>query len=222
MDKIQGHHSRKYRLNERFFDVWSSEMAYVLGFWFADGFMRHDKSYRIAFCSKDKELLEDIKDHFNSDHPIRKYKDDDCWEIILFSKHLYQRLEELGGFRAKSLTVRFPEVPDLYIADFIRGYFDGDGSIFYVRYMMTKNQKQTKELRSNFTSGSGIFLEELMEVLYQKINMKKKVLRYYDSGRSYKLGYGIKDTLKLHNFLYYPNCSMALGRKKNFLVEYKK
>jgi len=32
---------RRYLLNEKFFDKWSSEMAYILGFWFADGYMRH-------------------------------------------------------------------------------------------------------------------------------------------------------------------------------------
>lgn len=218
MDRIQSHHSRKYRLNERFFDVWSSEMAYVLGFWFADGFMRHEKSYRIAFFSQDKELLEDVKNQFDSDHPIRKRKDDDCWEIILFSKHLYQKLEGLGGIRGKSFILRFPQVPDLYIADFIRGYFDGDGSIFYVQYIMTKNQEQTRELRSNFTSGSRIFLEELMEILHQKLNMKKKILGRYNDGHSWKLGYGIKDTRKLINFMYYPDCPIALQRKKNFLT----
>ena len=53
-------YSRKYDINEDFFDVWSSKMAYVLGFWFADGYMRIEKSYRILFCSNDKQILESI------------------------------------------------------------------------------------------------------------------------------------------------------------------
>ena len=31
---------RKHLINERFFDKWLLEMAYILGFWFADGYMR--------------------------------------------------------------------------------------------------------------------------------------------------------------------------------------
>ena len=91
--------NRRYKIDETFLSCWSSKMAYVLGFWFADGYMRKEKSYRIAFSSKDKSSLVGIKKALGSDHPIRSSKERgiDCWEIILFSKRLYSCLTELGG-----------------------------------------------------------------------------------------------------------------------------
>ena len=35
-------------------------------------------------------------------------------------------LKRLGVLPKKSLTVDFPDIPDLFIVDFIRGVFDGD------------------------------------------------------------------------------------------------
>ncbi|MCL4405077.1 MAG: hypothetical protein M1361_02305 [Patescibacteria group bacterium] len=45
-------------------------MAYVLGFWFADGYMRIEKSYRISFSSNDLQIVEDIRDALGSNAPI--------------------------------------------------------------------------------------------------------------------------------------------------------
>ena len=50
---------------------------------------------------------------------------------MIHSKHICQRLTELGCVNAKSLILKFPEWlidPDLQ-RHFIRGYYDGDGGI---------------------------------------------------------------------------------------------
>jgi intein/homing endonuclease len=122
--------SRKYSLNESFFDEWSAAMAYVLGFWFADGYMRHDKSYRVSFTSNDIQILKDIRRVMGSTNPIYKTKRDNSSYVVLHSKKLFERLIVLGGMQRKSRFIRFPEIPQEYIKDFVRGYFDGDGSVF--------------------------------------------------------------------------------------------
>jgi intein/homing endonuclease len=58
----------------------------------------------------------------------------------------------LGGKECKSNDMIFPDIPKEYLADFIRGYFDGDGSI-----MLLKNNK----VNCAFTSSSKIFLDTL-------------------------------------------------------------
>jgi len=132
---------RKYFVNEKFFDKWSPQMAYVLGFWFADGYMRHEKSYRVSFCSKDYDILLLIRKCLNSNHKIVFERKDESKDLIIFSKRLHLKLSELGGIRCKSRKVVFPAVPDSFLPDFIRGYFDGDGSVFFVEYINTKNKK---------------------------------------------------------------------------------
>jgi intein/homing endonuclease len=212
---------RKYFVNENFFDKWSPKMAYVLGFWFADGYMRHEKSYRISFCSKDCDILILIRECLSSNHNIIYKKKDDSKNLIIFSKKLYLKLSDLGGIRCKSRKVLFPSVPDRFLSDFIRGYFDGDGSVFFVEYINTKNKKLRIELRSNFTSGSVHFLEELQSVLNKKLGLVRKKICGYNNGRSLKLGYGTYDTLNLLNFMYYKNYPIGMARKARFLYNPK-
>lgn len=192
-------------------------MAYVLGFWFADGYMRKEKSYRIIFYSKDEELLLQIRNALSSNSPIKKYGNEECLQMNILSKYLFSKLQELGGIRAKSKIIKFPQVPREYLADFIRGYFDGDGSVFWVSYHSTKDGRPRRELRSNFTSGSKDFLEKLMVILNNEIGLAVKVIGPYNNGGSLKLGYGTKDTRKLLSFMYYPDFTLGLKRKSDFL-----
>jgi intein-encoded DNA endonuclease-like protein len=211
------HHSRKYQLNELFFDKWSPVMAYVLGFWFADGYMRQEKSYRILFISNDKQILEAIRNALESNHPIRKNKEDRSLHISFHSKYLYKKLEMLGGLRGKSQRMTFPYVPQKYMRDFIRGYFDGDGSVFFVEYTRTKDGRRTRELRTNFTSGSRRFLDKVMEILYRELGLSLKKLGVFNNGGSLKLGYGMKDSDALLHYMYYENFSIGLKRKAQFI-----
>ena len=217
---------RKYLLNENFLDKWSPEMAYVLGFWFADGYMRHSGSYKIVFNSNDYDLLKQIKQVINSTHLIYQRKNGNKFQLnnlqfIIYSKQIFLRLIDLGGVRYKSKKIRFPRVPYKYLPDFIRGYFDGDGSVFYANYVHTKNKKPRCELGSNFTSGNPKFLEDLQNVLANTLGFIKKKIGSYNKGASRKLGYGTKDTLKLLHFMYYPSYPIGLERKAAFLKEIK-
>lgn len=212
---------RIHLLNENFLDEWTSRMAYVLGFWFADGYMRHEKSYRIAFSSSDYDLIIAIREAIGSDHPIRttrgKKSKKDEYSFVIFSKKMYSALLGLGGERRKSKSMVFPKVPDKFLADFIRGYFDGDGSVFYTTYFHSKIHRMRTELRSNFTSGSPEFLEKVKNILMDKLNFTDKKVCPFNDGGSWKFGYGTKETKELLKFMYYPEYPIGLKRKAVFL-----
>lgn len=194
-------------------------MAYTLGFWFADGYMRRDRSYRIIFYSGDKEILEKIKSAMGSEHLILRWGDRGAWQLSIYSKGMYEQLSKIGGHRRKSKSLKFPNIPRSYLRDFIRGHFDGDGSVFYVAYKASKNGKKYRELRSSFTSGSGGFLTELGTVLNREIGLAKKILGKYNNGGSFKLGYGTEDTKKLLSYMYYPKHEISLQRKARFCYD---
>jgi len=189
-------------------------MAYVLGFWFADGYMRREKSYRILFTSNDRQIIEDILLAMYSSHPVQKQGN--AYFISLCSKRLYIDLEKLGGYRRKSRTITLPVIPEKYLPDFLRGYFDGDGSVFLQSYKATKNGKIYTELRCNFTSGSRKFMDQLNDLLQTKIGLPKRVLGVFDDGHSLKLGYSTKATKKLLAYMYYPGFPIGLQRKAKF------
>lgn len=115
--------------------------------------------------------------------------------------------------------MKFPNIPSKYLPDFIRGYFDGDGSVFFVNYIRTKDKRIARELRTNFTSGSRDFLEELMKILNIKINLPIKKLGVFNNGGSLKLGYGMKDSDTLLNYMYYAKFPIGLKRKANFIYK---
>ncbi|KKU02549.1 MAG: intein-containing protein [Candidatus Amesbacteria bacterium GW2011_GWB1_47_26] len=212
------YHSRKYFLNEDFFSSWTHEMAYVLGFWYADGHMRHMRSYRIIFSSKDKDHLINIRNSFTSNSPV--VDDRNSYSLIICSKKLYLELSKLGGTPHKSTSITFPKFPEQFLPDFIRGYFDGDGSAHFVRYRHTKNGRFYTNIRSNFTSGSKPFLESIKKILHLRLDLfERKVCQY--GPHQFKLGYGQKDTAKLLDFMYYPGHITSLARKVAYLPKIK-
>jgi len=191
-------------------------MAYVLGFWFADGYMRHEKSYRIVFSSNDADILLKIRECLNCDYPLYRGKNRKDCQLIIFSKRMYFKLLGLGGKRCKSKTMNFPQVPQKYLADFVRGFFDGDGSVFYTTYIHTKIKRPRTELRSNFTAGNPGFLYDLQNVFSETLGFLRKKVCSFNDGNSWKLGYGTYDTIKLLKFMYYPNYPIGLDRKASF------
>jgi len=58
--------------NKEFFKEWSKEMAYVLGYTFADGAVYTNKrgSCYLEFTSTDKELIYKVRDLLLSEHKI--------------------------------------------------------------------------------------------------------------------------------------------------------
>lgn len=130
-------HNNKNRVYNRtkydrdYFKNWSKNMAYVFGLWCADGNICMTSGgyyFSIKLKQSDRYLLENILKDMNSDHKIYEKSDGSC-EICFSSKDFYNDLLLLGGKERKSLILEFPNVPTEYINHFIRGYFDGDGSI---------------------------------------------------------------------------------------------
>ena len=133
--------NRRYHRNSHYFDkINTQNKAYILGLLFADGnnFPDHN-AITIALQEEDKYVLDFIKDELEYEGPIRfiplhnknsKYKNQ--YTLVINDPYMSSCLEKLGVVKAKSLITTFPEYIRMnYIRHFIRGYFDGDGSISY-------------------------------------------------------------------------------------------
>jgi hypothetical protein len=57
----------------------------------------------------------------------------DVFKLVICRKEMYDDLLRLGGTERKSLTLTWPDVPDAFLADFVRGYVDGDGCLTWHR-----------------------------------------------------------------------------------------
>jgi len=210
---------RKYKVNDSFFLKWSHDMAYVLGFWWADGFMRErvrkdtkHHYYSIGVCqqTKDKYILEDILSKMNSDIPICVPKSrPNMSHFEIHSKLIFDSIIKLGGCPNKSLKSRMPKIPDKYFIDFIRGLFDGDGSISL--YGKHKNSP-----RSYICSGSFLFIQDLeIQMKNWGINglIRDNGNKKGPNGPCYLLSMGAGETRKLGNLMYYDKNLIKLKRK---------
>src|SRR3989344_325166 len=108
-----------------YFKKWSRDMAYVLGFFVADGSMITNKrgAHFVEFQVTDKEILLKIKKSLESGHKIsvriRNGNQKSLYRLQIGSKIMFNDLFRLGFTQKKSLTLKFPKVPRKYLADFV-------------------------------------------------------------------------------------------------------
>jgi len=207
--KSQGEGSRKYQLNEHYFDDINTEIkAYYLGLFYADGTNSKDRGYiSITLQEQDKYIIENLFKELNYKHPIyniynKKYKRYySCGQIS--SRYLSNKFIEYGCMENKSFKIKFPNwLNNDLVNHFIRGYFDGDGCISI--------PKKLYQSSVGFV-GNYEFLFELQKILINKckigltkLNNKNNVYSLLISGK-----YQISRVLKY----IYENSNIFLHRK---------
>ena len=212
----KGNHYRKYFLDESFFTNIDSEIkAYWLGFIFADGFITTKEKYGqqkfgISISKNDIELLEQFKKDIQSTYPITfdTTKEKPLARLIMSSQKVVDDLKKYGCVEQKSLILQFPQnIPNEFTKDFIRGMFDGDGSI--------KCYKKGSYLDYNFS----------IVGTYDIVNSIYKILGcggVYKDNRTKNTFYlsinGNQQIIRVYEYLYI-NASRYLERKKNKFLE---
>lgn len=194
--------SGKKAINDNFFDtIDTPSKAYWLGFFYADGYIS-DTRNTIDLCLKesDKEHLNKFKNELNSNHKISiksstlKGEKFNSYRISIRSKKLNEDLKKHGCINSKSLICTFPDIDDNLLTHFIRGYFDGDGCIYF--------DKRSKNIlpKVNFSCGSIKFIESIKYILENKFDIKSNL---YNDRNIYSLRiYKKEDVIKFLNLLY--------------------
>lgn len=205
-------------LNQDFFKKWSREMAYVLGFFVADGCLTVNQrgAHYIEFTSNDRDVLEKIKSAMGSGHKISCRKSNnknhhDSYRLQIGSKELFSDLSRLGFTVNKSKIVKLPKIPSKYFADFLRGYFDGDGCVSYSNYFRKQRNKYYKYIIVMFTSGSKEFLVKLANRIEKEIKINSPKVIYH---QAYRLSYLSDNAVKILKFIYVKP-TIYLDRKFN-------
>ncbi|PIP22389.1 MAG: hypothetical protein COX38_00885 [Candidatus Nealsonbacteria bacterium CG23_combo_of_CG06-09_8_20_14_all_39_25] len=203
----------RLKVNEDYFKKWSLNMAYILGFIFADGniteITHNGCSDKLAFGlhRKDIDILRKIKRELSAEQALSK-----SGKYIHFSVYSQKIVDDLKLLKVsyrkslrRSSQENIPNIPQKYIQDFIRGIVDGDGSINfdkrgYPRLSICGRKKIMTFIRNHFLSRFNI---------YSKIAQAK----YY--GKKYNLfyiAYRSNSAKTLINYLY-NNANLYLERK---------
>ena len=204
---------KKVNVNENFFSSWSSEMAYVLGVIYTDGNLnpgRIREPHRsgsstiplITVSQKDPGFLEKILNLMNCDaklvfHKQRQYGKIVAGELYHFqipNEIIYDDLTKLGLTPRKSLTLSFPAIPDQWVRHFIRGCWDGDGSVY--------REKQSGKINAHFVSGSFVFVEGIVSHLIKAGLPRTTIYTNKRETPSYYIRYTGSKVPQLFHYLY--------------------
>lgn len=182
-------------------------MAYVLGFFAADGSMLKNSrgACFIEFSVTDREVLDLIRTSSGSSHtistrPQRNEKWKEQYRLQIGSKSWFQALVNLGFTQSKSKSLRLPSVPRKYFPAFVRGYFDGDGCVHFKEYWSKERQKNIWVFSTIFTSGSRLFLEDLHIALRRYGVIGGAIAK---KERGFALVLSRKDSLALYRLMYH-------------------
>ena len=129
----------------------------------------------ISLQESDRKLLEDIRNEIGSNQPLKmidqsrrkenNYSYNNMCTLNMYSKHICNSLINLGVVQNKSLILEFPNIKECYYSHFLRGYFDGDGSI----YQNYKNENN-KHITLTFTSTEQ-FCKKIKEIVEKELGI---------------------------------------------------
>jgi len=210
---------KKRNFNDHFFDnIDNEEKAYWLGFLYADGCVQNKKTGQklISLAVKDKEVIDKFIKSINGDFKTKTYKD--VHVVHLTSVIMFNALVKLGCIPRKSLVLKFPELRKDLIHHFIRGYFDGDGTVYTYH---PKNYNKTTTIYNSI--GIGICgTQEFLESISREVstNQAKKDKRK-ENNIWYLSFSGSKKAKTFYEYLY-KDATVCLTRKKDKFEEYFK
>jgi len=202
----------------------TEEKAYLLGILYADGCITDKGNYQkhIRLSLADKELVDRLYELF----PFFNYE---SWDFSKYNKNsvkqfslrktckeLYNDLKSHGLQERKSTenrnNIKFPDIPKELWHHFIRGFFDGDGSVY-------KQKSRPNNIRAEICSSSKTFMTELTKIFVHSGIKFWKLREKQPTGRGKLVMYILEwtkwqDVLELGKFIY-KNSTIHLERKKN-------
>jgi hypothetical protein len=197
---------KKYGYNLHVLDVWSPQLAYILGLALTDGTV-HKSLTRVTFYSSDTQMLEVVKTVFESNRPIIPHSHPDKSPIAtkqmyvfhLDSKWAAERFCELGATPNKSYTGEYPRVPQAVWWHYFRGILDGDGNIFFsrkagLRVTIAGNKNCITGLQSDLSEMFGLraetkhlYTDRVKLLFLYGVNAEKALLQTYRNSENLRL-----------------------------------
>jgi hypothetical protein len=206
-----------YEVNEDFLDKPSPERSWFIGLFIADGcFSKGQINKSISFSFRQKEICDKIKSIIQSDAPIKEldwsFRDQGImYNFSITNPSLVISFSEIFGFKTgrKSDKLVYPEEIEFF-EDFLRGYFDGDGSIYL---------RDTNTMRLEFCSITRDFLEDLKDKIERRYGIVGNLSVHKDNepeySRYYKLGFSHRQAERIYDKIYNGNVRSDY-KKKSF------
>lgn len=192
--------------------------AYIFGLIYADGYLtgkRYNKYYTlgITLSSKDEEYLKNINKYISGKisnskiHLKETNKSYNSIRLIKCSVELVNALISLGMLPQKTYAHNkiWENVPSSLYNHFIRGFFDGDGTICM--------GNRDKKYRCGFVGKNEYLFEWLSAVLSENLN-KTVNYKLEKSSNCFRIQFSGNPSCKKFGDYLYQNSTIFLKRKK--------
>lgn len=197
---------------------------YLLGAFMADGcvhIVKNRNKKQVSLTSKDDDWLIAMNQFISPNKKLEK-KSETCNMIQYNSTALGDWFISKGCVPRKSKIMDFPNIPVEYLPDFIRGCWDGDGTVSF-----NKNSNGGKNFQAGIflTSGSLLFCNKMVIAL-ELLGISSKVITHNTpertiDGRTLKPSYNwrvrvskIENCYNFCKLIYYNDNLLCLNRKK--------
>jgi len=206
----------RYSCNEAFFSTIDNELnAYWLGFIAADGYVYNQPGKGYCLLIKlnpvDTGHLAKFKHDIDTDAPIADYSHyvPPFHRISVSSKQLVTDLVSHGIIQAKSTVLEFPTtVPTKLLRHFIRGYFDGDGSVYY---------GTRGELLMSFV-GTNNMMKEMQKVIAKNCFVNYASVSKQKGKNLYRIAWHCRGIRRILRYMY-EDSAVFLDRKMKFYTK---
>jgi len=204
-------------------------MSYVLGYITADGCITVSKDRRkhpfsLNITSIDKKHLYRIRKVLESEHKVGRKSagrlNAFAYQLVIRNPVITRGLMNLGILPRKTYNLGPIEVPNKYFPDFVRGFFDGDGTVYIYKV------NGTRQIKAGFVSSSLPFITRFNQQLCKNLNIStKSIHRAVDKRKNrmiqYNICFYIDDCEKLSDFMYGNNSTLFLPRKYRIFKKWK-
>ena len=217
-----GKFKKRYKHNEEFFTKLTPTSTYWAGFITADGCLylrgKQEKVFYLTLKHADINHLRKFRKTIRSNARIGCVKSNNSANLRFYScDKVFDSLLNLGIKPHKNLRDEKIRIPNGLMSHFIRGVFDGDGSVSGKKITHVQFQ----------IAGYKPLLKQIQDTLIKKCNVKKVKfypLDYKKEGKAFRLQYTGSQIFRILKFLYKNSAPrIRLERKyKKYLILKKK
>lgn len=202
-------------------------MSYILGYITADGCITVRKNRKNPFTlnitSIDKTHLYTLRKAMGSQHKISKKTGESsnviAYQLQISNPVITNDLINLGILPRKTYNLNPIKVPNKYFSNFVRGFFDGDGTVYIYKV------NRTPQIKAAFVSSGLSFITEFNKQLCEAMGVSQKAIHKIHPQKKklpqYTICFYIDDCEKLEKFMYGDNPTLCLPRKRRVFKKWK-
>ena len=203
-----------YKINYDFFNKDSEEYWYFAGFIASDGYIS-DERVELALNKKDEEILKRFQKLICPDKPLYEKSATNSKKLTIHSKQIAKHFKYLFSMTTnnKHKEMKFPDVPDKYLKDFVRGLMDGDGTIDY-----TKGYRQFKDYKKIYVGvrlrllGNYQTLNAMIPKIAEQVPNNTKAISKKGKENVWCITYNFRIAERILNWIY-QDATIYLKRK---------